>query len=58
MITEIKLTGLDNNTIRTNKKQPPKSKNENLPPCFFYLYLYRIQRVRENLFISKIIKEL
>ena len=35
MITEIKLTGLDNNTIRTNKKQPPKSKNENLPPCFF-----------------------
>ena len=35
MITEIKLDGLNNEPIRTNKKQPPKSKNENLPPCFF-----------------------
>ena len=35
MITEIKLDGLNNEPIRTNKKQPPRSKNDNLPPCFF-----------------------
>ena len=35
MITEIPLNGLNNEPIKTNKKQPPKSKNENLPPCFF-----------------------
>ena len=35
MITEIKLDGLDNNPIKTNKKQPPQSKNKNLPPCYF-----------------------
>ena len=28
MITEIKLDGLDNNPIKTNKKQPPQSKNK------------------------------
>ena len=35
MITEIKLNGLNNEPIKTNNKQPPKSKNENLPPWFF-----------------------
>ena len=35
MIQEIPLNGLNNEPIKTNKKQPPKSKNENLPPCFF-----------------------
>ena len=39
MITEIKLDGLNNEPIKTNKKQPPKSKNENLPPCFLPLSL-------------------
>jgi len=35
MISQIKLNGLDNNPIKTNKKQPPQSKNKNLPPCYF-----------------------
>ena len=35
MIQEIKLDGLNNEPIKANKKQPPKSKNENLPPCCF-----------------------
>ena len=35
MIQEIKLTGLDNKPIKTTKKPPPRSINENLPPCYF-----------------------
>ena len=35
MIEEIKLNGLDNKPIKTTKKPPPKSINENLPPCYF-----------------------
>ena len=35
MITEHKLTGLDNEPIKTNKKPTPKSENSNLPPCYF-----------------------
>ena len=35
MIEEIKLTGLDNKPIKTTKKPPPRSINENLPPCYF-----------------------
>ena len=35
MITEHKLTGLDNEPIKTNKKSTPKSENSNLPPCYF-----------------------
>ena len=35
MITEHKLTGLDNEPIKTNKKPAPKSENPNLPPCYF-----------------------
>lgn len=34
MIEEIKLTGLDNEPIKTTKKPPPSSMNENLPPCY------------------------
>jgi hypothetical protein len=35
MIQEIKLNGLDNKPIKTTKKPPPRSTNENLPPCYF-----------------------
>jgi hypothetical protein len=35
MIQEIKLNGLDNKTIQTTKKPPPRSINENLPPGYF-----------------------
>jgi hypothetical protein len=35
MIQEIQLTGLDNKPIKTTKKPPPRSINENLPPCYF-----------------------
>ncbi len=35
MIQEIKLNGLDNKPIKTTKKPPPRSINENLPPCYF-----------------------
>ena len=35
MIEEIKFTGLDNKPIKTTKKTPPRSINENLPPCYF-----------------------
>ncbi len=35
MIQEIKLNGLNNEPVRTNKKQPPMSTNKDLPPCFF-----------------------
>ena len=35
MIEEIKLNGLDNKPIKTTKKPPPRSTNENLPPCYF-----------------------
>ena len=35
MIQEIKLNGLDNKPIKTTKKPPPRSMNENLPPCYF-----------------------
>ncbi len=35
MIVEKPLNGLDNNPIRTTKKPPPKSINNNLPPCYF-----------------------
>ena len=35
MIVEKPLNGLDNNPIRTSKKPPPKSINNNLPPCYF-----------------------
>ena len=45
MITEIKLDGLNNEPIRTNKKQPPRSKNENLPPCFLRLSLLVVKEV-------------
>ena len=31
MIEEIKLTGLDNKPIKTTKKPPPRSIDENLP---------------------------
>ena len=34
-VEEIKLTGLDNKPIKTTKKPPPRSINENLPPCYF-----------------------
>ena len=35
MIEEIKLNGLDNKPIKTTRKPPPRSINENLPPCYF-----------------------
>jgi len=35
MIQEIKLDGLNNEPVKTNKKTPPRSINENLPPCYF-----------------------
>ena len=35
MIEEIKLNGSDNKPIKTTKKPPPRSINENLPPCYF-----------------------
>ncbi len=35
MIEEIKLTGFDNKPIKTIKKPPPRSINENLPPRYF-----------------------
>ena len=35
MISEIQLNGLDNKPIKTTKKPPPRSINENLPPCYF-----------------------
>ena len=35
MIQEIKLNGWDNKPIKTTKKPPPRSTNENLPPCYF-----------------------
>ena len=35
MIQEIKLNGLNNEPVKTNKKQPPLSINKDLPPCFF-----------------------
>ena len=35
MIQEIQLNGLDNKPIKTTKKPPPRSTNENLPPCYF-----------------------
>jgi hypothetical protein len=35
MISEIQLNGLDNKPIKTTKKPPPRSTNENLPPCYF-----------------------
>ena len=35
MIQEIQLNGLDNKPIKTTKKPPPRSINENLPPCYF-----------------------
>ena len=35
MIQEIKLNGLNNEPVKTNKKTPPMSINEDLPPCYF-----------------------
>ena len=35
MIQEIKLNGLNNEPVRTHKKQPPMSINKDLPPCYF-----------------------
>ena len=35
MIQEIKLNGLDNKPIKTTKKPPPRSTNNDLPPCYF-----------------------
>jgi hypothetical protein len=35
MIQEIKLNGLDNQPVRTHKKQPLMSNNKDLPPCYF-----------------------
>ena len=35
MIQEIKLNGLNNQPVKTNKKQPPMSINKDLPPCYF-----------------------
>ena len=35
MISEIQSNGLDNKPIKTTKKPPPRSTNENLPPCYF-----------------------
>ena len=35
MIEEIKLNGLNNEPVKSHKKQPPKSINNDLPPCYF-----------------------
>jgi len=35
MIQEIKLNGLNNEPVKTHKKQPPMSINKDLPPCYF-----------------------
>jgi hypothetical protein len=35
MIQEKKLNGLDNEPIKTTKKQPPITKNKYLPSCWF-----------------------
>jgi hypothetical protein len=35
MIQEIKLNGLNNEPVKTHKKQPPMSTNKDLPPCYF-----------------------
>jgi hypothetical protein len=35
MIQEIQLNGLNTKTIKTKQKPPPRSINENLPPCYF-----------------------
>jgi hypothetical protein len=35
MIEEIHLNGLNNEPVKTSKKQPPMSINKDLPPCFF-----------------------
>ena len=35
MIQEIKLNGLNNEPVKTNKKTPPMSINKDLPPCYF-----------------------
>jgi len=35
MIQEIKLNGLDNQPVKTHKKAPPRSINQDLPPCYF-----------------------
>ena len=35
MIQEIKLDGLNNEPVKTNKKTPPMSINKDLPPCYF-----------------------
>ena len=34
MIQEIKLNGLNNEPVKTNKKTPPMSINKDLPPCY------------------------
>ena len=35
MIQEIKLNGLNNEPVKTNKKTPPMNINKDLPPCYF-----------------------
>ena len=35
MVQEIKLNGLNNEPVKTNKKTPPMSINKDLPPCYF-----------------------
>ena len=35
MTQEIKLDGLNNEPVKTNKKTPPMNINKDLPPCYF-----------------------
>ena len=58
MIQEIKLNGLDNKPIKTTKKPPPRSTNENLPPCYFISIFIGSKGSGKNLFIDKTIKKL
>ena len=46
MIQEIKLDGLNNEPVKTNKKTPPMNINKDLPPCYFtsiFLLVLKVQ---------------
>ena len=53
MIKEIKLSSLNNVIPKVNKKEPPRSINNDLTPFLFYKYVYWQQKQRENLWTRK-----
>ncbi len=58
MLKEIKLSSLTNVIPKVNKKEPPRSINNDLTPFFFTSMFYRFQKLWKVIWSSKNDKKL